>query len=105
MFVAFPPPGPSRGTFSWACLFVLVDVGALVPPAVRVGHAGHEEYPALTWHIRSGDWDRLAARSGRGNYKKEGKRKTGRGLVGGLVRKGEGEEGKREETRVTIYGM
>lgn len=47
------------------------------PVAVHFGHAGHEEYPALTWHIRLDDWDRLAARSGRGYYKKEGKREMG----------------------------
>ncbi len=75
-----------------ACLFVLVDVWALGPLAVRFGHAGHEEYPALTWHIRSDDWDRLAARSGRGYYKKEGKRETERGSE--WVRKGEEERGR-----------
>lgn len=60
------------------CLFFffLVGVGDLGPLAVLFGHAGHEEYPALTWHIRSDDWDRLASRSGRGYYKKEGKRET-----------------------------
>lgn len=66
---------------------MLVGVGALAPIALRFGHAGREEYPALTWHIRSDDRDILAAHSGRGYYKKEGKRETGEGGESG--RKGE----------------
>lgn len=48
--------------------------------------AGHEEYPALTWHIRSDDRDQTGCTFREGNItKKEGKRET------------EGEERKREE--------
>ena len=81
------------GTRLSACLFVLVDAWARGPLAVRFGHAGHEEYPALTWHIRSDDWDRLAARSGRGYYKKEGKRETEGGVSKGVRERKREEEG------------
>lgn len=37
---------------SWHVCFVLVGVRAPGPLVFHFGHAGHEEYPALTWHIR-----------------------------------------------------
>lgn len=96
----FRIPKNCDSVFTATSLYVFICFGrALGPLAVRFGHAGHEEYPALTWHIRSDDWDRLAARSGRGYYKKEGKRRDGGG------EKGRGKERKREGTRVTIYGL
>lgn len=89
------PPSPHLSRSVYLC------VGALAPIALRFGHAGHEEYPALTWHIRSDDRDTLAAHSGRGYYKKEGKRETAERGGGSLGERGR----KREGTAVTIYGQ
>lgn len=53
------------------------------PLAVHLGHAGHEEYPALTWHIRSDDWDILAVRGVQGGDIAKKKKKRGNARDGG----------------------
>ena len=66
------------GAFGALCslfaLFICLLIRGPAPLALLAGQAGHVEYPALTWHIRSDDRDGLPARSGRGYFKKEGKR-------------------------------